>query len=69
MDILKAAGEVGTKWMTDVCNSVARDDDKIPEDCSKSWLLNVYKGKEDPLTCDSCHKVAETSYENVGKSH
>ena len=33
MDMLKAASEVGTKWMTDVCNSVARDD-KILEDCS-----------------------------------
>ena len=39
-------------------------DDKIPEDCSKSWLLKVYKGKEDPLTYNSCHEVGGASYEN-----
>ena len=32
MDMMKAAGDVGTKWMTDVCNFVLNDD-KIPEDC------------------------------------
>ena len=47
-DMMKAAGEVGTKWMTDVCNAVVRDG-KIPEDWSKSWLVNVYKNKGDAL--------------------
>ena len=47
MDMMKAAGDVGMKWMTDVCSFVLNDD-KIPEDCR--LLLNVYKGKEDLLT-------------------
>ena len=42
--MLKTAGETGTLWMTDVCNAVVKDG-KIPEDWSKSWMVNVYKGK------------------------
>ena len=51
-DMMKAAGEVGTKWMTDVCNAVVRDG-RIPENWSKSWLMNVYKGTGDALACGS----------------
>ena len=51
-EMLKAAGETGTMWMTDVCNAVVRDG-KIPEDWSRSWMVNVYKGKGDALTCGS----------------
>ena len=35
-----------------VCNAVVRDD-KIPEDWSRSWTVNVYKGKGDALACGS----------------
>ena len=38
-DMLKAAGEDGTRWMTELCNAVVRDG-KIPEDWSRSWLVN-----------------------------
>ena len=48
----KAAGETGTLWMTDVCNAVAKDG-KIPEDWSRSWMVNVYKGEADTLACGS----------------
>ena len=51
-DMLKAAGEDGTRWMTELCNAVVRDG-KIPEDWSRSWLVNVYKGKGDALECGS----------------
>ena len=51
-EMLKAAGETGTMWMTDVCNAVVRDG-KIPEDWSRSWMVNVYKGKGDALICGS----------------
>ena len=34
-EILKAAGESGTMWMTDVCKAVVMDG-KIPEDWCKS---------------------------------
>ena len=43
-DMLKAAGDEGTKWMTELCNVVVRDG-KIPKDWSRSWLVNVYKGE------------------------
>ena len=49
---LKAAVETGTLWMTDVCNAVVKDV-KIPEDWSRSWMVNVYKGKGDALACGS----------------
>ena len=48
--MLMAAGETGTIWMTDVCNAVVRDG-KIPEDWSRSWMVNVYKGKGGALAC------------------
>ena len=51
-DMLKAAGDEGTRWMTELCNAVVRDD-KIPKDWSRSWLVNVYKGKGDALECGS----------------
>ena len=51
-EMFKAAGETRTMWMTDVCNAVVRDG-KIPEDWSRSWMVNVYKGKGDALTCGS----------------
>ena len=51
-EMLKAVGETGTMWMTDVCNAVVRDG-KIPEDWSRSWMVNVYDGKGDALTCGS----------------
>ena len=51
-EMLKAAGETGTLWMTNVCNAVVKDG-KIPEDWSKSWMVNVYKGKGDALACGS----------------
>ena len=51
-DIMKAAGEVGMKWMTDVCNGVVKDG-TIPEDWSESWLVNVCKGEGEVLVCGS----------------
>ena len=51
-EMLKAAGETYTLWMTEVCNAVVKDG-KVPEDWSRSWMVNVYKGKSDALTCGS----------------
>ena len=50
--MLRAAGETGTLWMSEVCNAVVKDG-KVPEDWSRSWMVNVYKGKGDALTCGS----------------
>ena len=41
-EMLKAVGETGTLWMTEVCNAVMKDG-KVPEDWSRSWMANVYK--------------------------
>ena len=51
-EMLKAAGESGVQWVTTSSNGVIREG-KIPADLRKSWLVNVYKGKGDALTCDS----------------
>ena len=51
-EMLKAAGEDGVEWVTDLCNAVVREG-KIPEDWKKSWLVTVYKGKGDALECGS----------------
>ena len=32
-------------------------DGKIPEDWSKSWLVNVYKEKGDEVTCGSYRDI------------
>ena len=51
-DMIKAAGEAGIIWVTDVCNAVLKDG-RIPKDWCKSWMINVYKGKGDALECGS----------------
>ena len=59
-EMLKAAGKTGTLWMTDVCNAVVKDG-KVPEDWSRSWMVNVYKGKgdaADALTCGSYRGIS-----------
>ena len=50
--MIKAAGVSGTAWATDVCNAVVKEG-RIPDDWSKSWMMNVYKGKGDALECGS----------------
>jgi len=52
MEMLKAAGEVGVEWVTDLCNAIVSEG-KIPSDWKKSWMVNVYKGKGDALECGS----------------
>ena len=48
-EMLKAADDSGTMWMTDVCKAVVMDG-KIPEDWRRSWIENVYKGYGNFLT-------------------
>jgi hypothetical protein len=52
VEMLRATGNVGVHWITDLCNIVIADG-KIPEDWRKSWMVSVYKGKGDPLECGS----------------
>ena len=49
---MKASGDVGVKWVTDLCNAILHEG-KIPGDWKKSSMVNVYKGKGDALKCGS----------------
>mgnify|MGYP007071599789 CR=1 FL=1 len=49
-EIIRAAGQVGVKKMTEICNMVV-DEEKIPKDWELSTLLPIYKGKGDPMEC------------------
>src|SRR5206468_3381003 len=51
-DMLKAAGEAGVRWVTDICNEVVRTG-VVPVDWKRSWMVNVYKGKGNALDCSS----------------
>ena len=51
-EMLKAAGDEGVRWMTDLCNVIVREG-KVPADWSKSWMVSIYKGKGDALQCGS----------------
>src|SRR3989441_8054585 len=55
-DMLKAAGEAGVRWVTDICNEVVRSG-VVPVDWKRSWIVNVYKGKGNALDCSSCRGI------------
>ena len=43
--MMKASGESGVRWMTDLLNAVIKKGN-IPEDWSKSWMVSILKVKE-----------------------
>jgi hypothetical protein len=51
-EMMKAAGDVGIRWMTDLFNVIVREGN-IPDDWCKSWMVSIYKGKGDALECGS----------------
>ena len=55
-EMLKASGEVGVEWLTELCNRVIRER-KIPEDWKKSEIVPIFKGKGDPLECGSYRAI------------
>ena len=63
-EIIHAAGQVGVKKMTEICNTVL-DEVKIPRDWELSTLLPIDKGKGDPLECGA-HRAMKV-FERVGK--
>jgi hypothetical protein len=56
LEMLKASGELGIDWMTDMCNSVISEG-KLPKDWQRSIIVPVYKGKGDPLECGSYRAI------------
>ena len=55
-EMMKAAGDFGSRWMTDLINNIVKED-CIPDDWRKSILVPVYKGKGDPLVCGSYRAI------------
>jgi len=51
-EMLKASGDAGILWVTDLCNKIVQEG-KVPSDWRKSWMVKVYKGKGDALECGS----------------
>ena len=51
-EMSQAAGEVGIRWVTEICNAILKEG-KVPEDWERSWIVSVYKGKGDALECGS----------------
>jgi len=41
-----------TQWLVDLCNGIAKEG-SIPEDWKSSVVLPIYKGKGDPMECES----------------
>ncbi len=56
VEMIRAAGEQGVKWMTEICNEVVRSG-KVPEDWKSSFLVPVYKGKGDPMQCENYRAI------------
>ena len=55
-EMMKAAGDFGSRWMTDLINNIVKES-CIPDDWRKSILVPVYKGKGDPLVCGSYRAI------------
>ena len=53
---MKASGGFGTRWMTDLINSIVKEC-CIHDDWRKSILVPVHKGKGDPLVCGSYRAI------------
>ena len=71
-EMIQATGEIGTKWILDLCNGIVKEG-SIPEDWKSSVVLTIYKGKGDPMECGSYRgikllehamKVLERIFEN-----
>jgi hypothetical protein len=50
--MLTASGETGISWLTDLFNAIVNEA-RIPADWTKSWMISVYKCKENALECGS----------------
>jgi hypothetical protein len=55
-EMIKAAGEVGIEWLTELCNDIISQG-SIPQDWYHSISVPIYKGKGDPLECGSYRAV------------
>jgi len=51
-DMLKVAQDARSEWLKDVCNAVVKEG-RLPEDCNRSWTINVYKEQWDDFEYSS----------------
>ena len=63
-EMMKASGGFVTRSMTDLINNIVKED-CIQDDWRKSILVHVYKGKGDPLVCDSYRAIIGAANEGT----
>jgi len=51
-EMIQATGDIGIQWILDLCNGIVKEG-SIPEDWKSSVVLQIYKGKGDPMQCGS----------------
>ena len=51
-EMIQATGDIGIRWILDLCNSTVKEG-SIPGDWKSSVVLPTYKGKGDPVECGS----------------
>jgi len=50
--MIQATGDSGTQWILDLCNGFVKEG-CIPENWTSNVVLLIYKGKGDPMECES----------------
>ena len=55
-ELLKCAGKDCITCLTDLCNAIVKEGE-MPNNRSRSYLINVYKDKGDALECGSYRSV------------
>ena len=72
-EMIQATGDIGTKWILDLCNGIVKEG-SFPEDWKSNVVLPIYKGKGDPMECGSygeirllehAMKVVERIFEHI----
>jgi len=51
-EMIQTTGDIGTQCILDLCNGIVKEG-CIPEDWQSSVVLPIYKGKGDPIDCES----------------
>ena len=60
-EMIQATGDIGTKWLLDLCNGIVKEG-CIPKDCKSSVVIPIYKGKGDHMECRSYRGIKLLEY-------
>jgi len=55
-EMLQATRNIGTQWILDLCNGIVKEG-TISEDWKSSVILQIYKGKGDPMKLNCCNML------------